>query len=389
MAEKNPRKPGPRKVSRLGKGLSALMAHPVKVDLPSAPAAQPASPPITPLSSETLENAPINLPATPPSASGSQQEIPTPTIESNAQSHDPSLADNAISRETLRSISIDAIRPNPYQPRQRFDEASLQSLADSISTTGLMQPIVVRRAAVHLSKSGPPSPDLPDLTQPAPYELIAGERRWRAAQLAGLTHIPAIIHQINDPQLAEWSLIENLQRQDLNPIEQAQAFETLRSKFHLSQEDIAQRVGLDRSTVANLLRLLTLCDQVQDWVRQGLLSAGQAKPLASLHDPQLQTTFAQRAMAQALTVRQLERLVQQMISQGQPSDSTAQIPGVPGVRARSAYFADLEAHIAQQLGTKVKIQQGRKKGTGTLSIEFFSLDQFDALLQRLGVSTDY
>lgn len=262
-------------------------------------------------------------------------------------------------------LRIDSIAPNPHQPRQSFDEQSLRGLADSIKTAGLMQPIIVRRGRAD---------------EPAPYQIVAGERRWRAAGIAGLAEVPAIVHQLEDAQLAEWALIENLQREDLNPIERAMAFDRLIGQFKLTHGQVAQRVGVDRSTISNSIRLLQLDKSIQDLVAKGLLSNGHAKALTSA-DPSIQVDLAKRAIRQEWSVRRLEEAVRKL--------TQSPITMVdPPVKARSPHLSDLENQIGQQLQTKVRIRPGRRRGTGTLAIEFFDIDQFDALLARLGVKTE-
>lgn len=324
-----------RKPSRLGRGLSALMAQPVKVT-PSAPPAE----------SEALDN-------------GIASAQPT-------------------SSDGLVYLHVNTIKPNPHQPRQTFNDDALERLAESIRNDGLMQPIIVRPKHDKRSRS------LATPTEPQAYELVAGERRWRAAQAAGLQQLPAIVRQLDDQKLAEWALIENLQREDLNPIERALAFEHLFTQFKLSHDQIAQRVGINRSTVSNLLRLLNLCDFVQQLIRDGLLSSSQAKALASLTDPHRQKIVAEQAVAHGWSVRQVEVRIRKLTADINPTPLASPKGKSP---ATAAHLHDLEQQVSQQLQSKVKIRPGRKKGSGTLSIEFYSLDQFDTLMQKLGVET--
>jgi ParB family chromosome partitioning protein len=272
-------------------------------------------------------------------------------------------ADNALSY-----IPVADIKPNRHQPRQDFDPEALRRLSDSIKAEGLIQPIVVRRAS---SGTG--------------YELVAGERRWRAAKLAGLTTIPAVLRTLDDRQIAEWALIENLQREDLNPIERAEAFQRLLQGFGLSHDQIADRVGIDRSSVSNALRLLGLDTEVRDYVRKGLLSGGQAKAIAGISNADEQRSLAQRAIKQQWSVRQVEAAAR-LVARPAIAESTEK----PGklVRAKALHLADLEEQVSRQLGTRVSIKQGRKKGTGALTIEFYSIDQFDQIMHRLGIATE-
>ena len=327
-----------KRPARLGRGLSSLMSRPAKVS------------PVT------------------GSGDGAEEADAQPGVVA-AASEVKSVGESAAAEQGLHYLPVESLRANPHQPRQHFDEASLRRLADSIVTDGLMQPIVVRQSA----SDGGDGPV---------YELVAGERRWRAAKLAGLASVPAVVRELDDRQLAEWALIENLQREDLNPLERAEAFQRLSERFGLSHDDIAARVGMDRSSVSNLLRLLSLDDAVQQMVRAGRLSMGQARALAGVSDMAVQRQLAQVAVRQDLSVRQLEQRVRTL-----RTDSSSDDPAATR-RVRSAYLQDLEQQIAEQLATKVRIRPGRKKGSGTLSIDFYSLDQFDALLSRLGVQTD-
>jgi ParB family chromosome partitioning protein len=279
--------------------------------------------------------------------------------------------------DDLASIPVEAIHPNPHQPRTKFDQPALERLADSIRTAGVMQPITVRLC----SQEADAAPS---------YELVAGERRWRAAQLAGLKQVPAIVRQLDDQQVAEWALIENLQREDLNAIERAAAFQALIQQFQLSHDRIAQRVGVDRSTITNTLRLLTLHADVQQLVRDNHLSLGQAKAIAALPDKQQQLIVAKRVIKSGLSVRQVEVAVHELTKAGQAGtiDGAAPDPAAATAPLRPAHLDDLERQIGQQLQTKVHVHPGRKKGSGSLAIEFYSLDQFDALLAKLGVQPE-
>jgi ParB family chromosome partitioning protein len=210
---------------------------------------------------------------------------------------------------------------------------------------------------------------------------VAGERRWRAAQQAGLERVPAVVRELSDRQLAEWALVENLQREDLDPIERARAFQRLVETFHVKHEDLAGRLGIDRSTLANTLRLLELPEPVQAAVQGKRLSAGHARALLALPDDESRIALAERAIAGGWSVRMIEAAVKRA---GATAAPTSDKPATQ----RPAHLADLETQIAQQLNTKVHLKAGRKKGSGMLSISFYSLDEFDALLERLGVRID-
>ena len=285
------------------------------------------------------------------------------TLPRTNEDHEEAL----VPRGTLESLSylpIGSITPNRFQPRKNIDPTSLKQLAKSITTDGIMQPIVVR-----------PQPGSPANQ----YELVAGERRWRAARIAGLSTLPAIVRPLEDQQVAEWALIENLQREDLNPIDKAEAFTTLAAKFSLSHEDIAQRLNLDRSTVSNLIRLLELDQEVRQLIRDGLLNMGQARAIAGSPDSNQQRFLAGRAVREGWSVRKVEAAVRSAnsVHPGSKNPTVAKM--------RPAHLADLEQRIGQHLGTHVKIKPGRKKGSGAMTIEFYSLDQFDQLMKQLGI----
>lgn len=347
----------PRKPTRLGRGLSALMGQAVQASPPDGQAAPPVS---------ILPRSPI---------------ITSNANDAHGHAASPSMDGKDASDLThrLTYVSIDSIIPNPQQPRQIFNDDTLKQLAESIRNDGLIQPIIIRPSQGSDVKGSDRGVDPRDGQH---YELVAGERRWRAARLAGLDVLPAVIRQLDDQQLAEWALIENLQREDLNAIERAEAFSHLIKRFNLSHEEVAQRVGINRPTVSNSLRLLELCDFAVGLVREGLLSAGQAKALAGITDPGQQKAMAQRIVAQGLSVRQVEQAVRKLSAVGETNTEVVQPKSPPATRT---HLADLEEQIGRQLGTKARVRSGRKKGSGTLSIEFYSLDQFDELMQKLGV----
>ncbi len=359
---------------KLGRGLSSLMATPVKVEPPPAPdkteADQDSSPNESGSSKGQAESASAiaDRPSKPPMAVAPKGRGYSPDNPAVDKGETDREAEGDGSQPDLVYLPVNALQPNRHQPRQRFDEAGLERLAESIRREGIMQPIVVR-------------PIDPAPTGAGRYEVVAGERRWRAAQLAGLSRVPALVRDLNDRQIAEWALIENLQREDLNPIERAEAFARLIDQFGLSHEEAGQRVGLDRSSITNHLRLLSLCDGVKQMIRENLLSMGQARALAGLSDDAQQLLLAERVVRQGMSVREVEQAVRRL-----SSGADGNLPSSPGRNA--PYLADLEKQISQQLGTKVSLRPGRKKGTGKLSIEFYSLDQFDALLARMGVKTD-
>lgn len=256
----------------------------------------------------------------------------------------------------IRELEIDRIIPNRYQPRQTFDPEALASLAASLKTHGLIQPITVRKE------------------ENGKFELIAGERRWRAAQLAGFSKIPAMVKAVQEQELMEWALLENLQREDLNPIEKAQAYSRLMSQFSLTQEAIAGRMGIDRSSVANFLRLLQLPEGLWGEIAEGRLTMGHAKALLSLESKTEQLRFAEEIQAKGLSVRQVEALVQKM--KGAPASK-----GEKTKKSPSPEVSEIEDRLRHALGTQVRLwQQG--KG-GEIRIEYYSLDDLERLLEKL------
>jgi ParB family chromosome partitioning protein len=266
----------------------------------------------------------------------------------------------------FQSIAVASIVPSRFQPRKVMDEGAIARLADSIKRSGLMQPVVVR------SKSG------------GGYELVAGERRWRAAKMAGLTQIPALVREVSDEQAAEWGLVENVQREDLNPMERAWALVNMAEKFGLDQTQLAERVGMERSTVANLIRLTELEPEIGDLIVKGKLTMGHGKALLMMPPGQQRVNVALEAAGNSeLTVRALE-------AKARLASLETRIQTPPrGMNeadvARAAGLRDLERQIGQQLGTKVFINTDRKGKKGKISIEFYGIDHFQGLLGRMGV----
>ena len=263
-------------------------------------------------------------------------------------------------RDSLKEISIDSISPNPYQARTVWDQQELEDLAESIKVNGIIQPIIVRPAAVG-------------------YELIAGERRFRAAKLASLTTIPALVRQATDQQLLELALIENIHRADLNPIERAKAYQSYLSNFSLTQAEAAQRLGEDRSVIANYLRLLDLPNEIKQMLAQRQLTMGHARAIIALPTDDLRRKLANRAMAGRLSVREVERLVRKYLT-GTGEPKTTEIP-------KPAHILDLESKLCTQLGTKVTIETRKNGQRGKIIIEFHSLDEFDRIAEKVGLET--
>jgi ParB family transcriptional regulator, chromosome partitioning protein len=261
----------------------------------------------------------------------------------------------ATAPETQRSgsIPISQIEPNPLQPRTSFDPGRLLELANSIQANGVIQPVIVRRKAGH-------------------YELIAGERRLRAAKLAGLTEVPAVIQDYADERLLEVALVENIQREDLNPLETAQALDRLVREMHLSHEEIATRTGKDRTTVTNMIRLLRLPADVQLLVAERRISMGHARAILGLPTPELQTQLAEKTAAQGYSVRQVERLVKKISEPREPSEKPLQDPNI------KAAIAELEG----ALGTRVRIVE-KTDEHGRIEIEYYSQEDLQRVYELI------
>ena len=252
-------------------------------------------------------------------------------------------------------LKVDLLQPGKYQPRTRMDEAALKELADSIRMQGVMQPILVRPV------SG------------GRYEIIAGERRWRAARMAGLSDVPALIREVPDNAALAMALIENIQREDLNPLEEANGIQRLVTEFNITHDKAAEMVGRSRSAVSNLLRLLALSEPVRDLLHQGKLDMGHARALLALTGMQ-QIDTARVIAARGMSVRETEKLVGRLLR------------GTPAKKPRKTSDRDvlrLQEELAQKLGTKVEIKAG-SKGRGSVVIQYSNLDQLDAILARLG-----
>jgi ParB family transcriptional regulator, chromosome partitioning protein len=256
------------------------------------------------------------------------------------------------------SLPVEAVERNPSQPRKRFEEAKLEELAASIREHGVVEPILVRRDGER-------------------YRILAGERRWRAAQRAGLQEVPAILRDASDREAFELALVENLQRADLNAIEEAEAYDVLVRDHRLTQEEVARRVGKERSTVANALRLLKLPEDVRDAVREGQLDMGHARALLALEEPDAIRKAAQRAVRDGLSVRATEALVRQLLQKDEPT-ATKPAGESPAIR-------DLTNRLQRRLGARCRVVQ-KGATSGKLEIEYTSLDELDGILSRIGVT---
>src|SRR5271166_5616590 len=280
------------------------------------------------------------------------------TLLPSRQGSAPAPSATAHHGDTIHQLAVELIDRNPYQTRTHVDESALQELADSIKATGVLQPITVR--AVPGGR----------------YQLIAGERRWLASQQAGKPTVPAIVRQVSNEQAMEMTIIENLQREDLNPMEQARAFDRLSREFGLTQEQISQRTGKERSSVANFLRLLRMPEPIQAWVSGGHLSLGHAKALMALDTPEAMTTVANRVLEKSLSVRQTEEAVNNWIrpTQKEMVKELRELVVDPNVR-------EAQRELERALGVRVKITD--RKGKGKILLEYSSLEDFDRILSAL------
>ena len=264
------------------------------------------------------------------------------------------FSEEPLEKSAYQQLPIYKVEPNPDQPRQDFDEEELQALTDSITVHGIIQPLTVR--------------EMPN----GYYQIIAGERRWRAARMANLSDVPAVIIEADDKKAMELALIENLQRQDLNPLEEALGYQTLMNEYGLTQEEAAGRVGKSRPAVANALRLLGLCPEVQERVRKGELSAGHARAILQLKSEKKQQEAAQKIVALGLSVRQAELLCKNM--------SKEPVPQKKEVFAVD-YVAECEKSLSKHLGRGVKIVNGKRKGR--FELEFYGQEDLQNLLDAL------
>lgn len=256
-------------------------------------------------------------------------------------------------------VKITKVEPNREQPRKNFDEDALQELADSIKQFGLLQPLLVQ--------------DRKDY-----YEIIAGERRWRAAKLAGLKEIPVIIKNYTTQEIVEISLIENIQREDLNPIEEALAYKRLLEEFNLKQDEVAERVSKSRTAVTNSMRLLKLCDTVQQMIIDDMLSTGHARALIPIEDKEMQIQIAQKVFDEKLSVREVEKLVKNILKPAEVKSKKEDMP-----ESLKYIYQDIENKLKEKMSRKVEINSKGKNGSGRIEIEYYSNDDLDKLIEFL------
>jgi len=264
-------------------------------------------------------------------------------------------------RDSLQKLSIDSISPNPFQARTVWNEQELTELTESIRANGIIQPIIVRPIGTG-------------------FQLIAGERRLRAAELASLTSIPALVRRATDEQLHEWALVENIHRVDLNPIERAKAYQEYISTFSLTQAEAAERLGEDRSVLANYIRLLDLPLEIKQMLAENKLSMGHARAILALPTDELRRKLANRAMAGRLSVREVERLVRKYLA------GTGNVKAA--IRSKPPHILDMENKLSGQLGTKVSIETRKNGQRGKVIIEFYSLDEFDGIMEKIGLTCE-
>lgn len=374
----------PKMARKLGRGLGNLIPVPVPPEPKETPSASAPTPGSTGNSragvTTSTPNAPGQRPvlaSKPPAASvetprgdalSSDSVRPLPTASSssvaaNAATRSVETSHEAAGETAYRLVPINSITRNPWQPREMFHEEQIRELAQSIESAGLMQPLVVR-------------------SKGKGYELIAGERRLRALVLLKRTEAPVVIHDVNDQVAAEWALIENLQREDLNPMERATAMQRLVAEFELTHEELADRLGLKRVSVTNILSLNHLDAKTASLVRSGVLSAGHAKCLLSVDSLLERARLAEACVKESWPVRKLEQEAKRIRERSTGNTR------LPATRAISAHVADLERQLTEHLGTKVTIQMGRKPNTGRVVLQFYSNAQFDGLLQAMNFSND-
>lgn len=261
--------------------------------------------------------------------------------------------------EKVEELQLDEIRPNPYQPRKNFDEENLKDLSDSIRKNGVFQPIIVRKSSV------------------MGYEIIAGERRFRASKLAGKDSIPAIVRAIDDEQMMEVAVLENLQREDLSPLEEAEAYSTLMKNLKITQSELSERLGKSRPYIANYLRLLDLSREVKAFVQDGKLSMGQARTLLALKDKDKLVELAKKTVKENYTVRQLEQIVNDMNGKKKVKKDRK--------KKLSPYLLQSQDRLQEKFGTKVAIKANEKTGKGKIEINYLSTEDFNRILDVLNI----
>lgn len=346
------------KPRRLGRGLSALLGEPVEVHVPAATASDP---------SASMNPGVVEPKASVAPARSAASAVSTLAVPMRA-APDPagSPTSEAQGGDRLVLVPIDAIEPNRFQPRRAFDETQLAELAASIRTAGVIQPILLRPGA-----------------QSGRYELVAGERRWRAGRLAGLAAIPAVVSRLGDEQAAEWALVENIQRADLTPMERAWAIRGLCERFGLSHAQVGERLGIDRTTAANLSRLTDLEQDIRDLLDANQLSVGHGKVLLGAPAGAIRVGLARQAATQGWSVRRLEQGIARATEASGSGAAPAVVIGEPA-RAKALALRELEKQLGEHLGTSVRLRASAGGKRGSIVIKFFDLDHFDGLMSKMG-----
>lgn len=324
----------------LGRGLGSLLSGGPEAPAASAPAPTPTKTPAIPVSAQA-EKKPVN----PVAVEVASVAVAAPTAAMQTEGK-------------VWQVGIDKLKSGVFQPRKTFEKEALQELAQSIKENGILQPVIVRKTAN------------------GSFEIVAGERRWRAAQLAGLHEVPVLIRSFNDKEALELAIVENIQREDLNPIEEAEGYSRLATEFGLSQQQIAEKVGKERATVSNSIRLLALPRELKDLVIKGELSVGHAKVLLSLTDAKIQSELAKRVIAEKLPVRKLEKLV---AAAGDESETKAAANAAPNTMTQ--LVSALSDELQKMLGTKVQIDYA--DGKGKIKISFYSNEELNNIVDGL------
>ncbi|HNQ23404.1 MAG TPA: ParB/RepB/Spo0J family partition protein [Phycisphaerae bacterium] len=327
-----------KQTRRLGRGLDSLVS-----DYRGEPAGPPQPPALTP------------------------QPPPDPTAAQAASRHPLSAASERPSGPKFTfHVPVETLEANPFQPRRAISSENVLPLARSILENGMLQPIVVRPHG-------------------RGYQIVAGERRWRAAREAGLTTVPILVREADDRQMLEWALIENIEREDLNAMDRAAAYREYCTRFGAGPEDLARRLGEDRTTVVNYLRLLDLGESIQALVASGRLSMGHARCLLGVGSEQRRVELAAAAVAHDLSVRALEEIVRR--ERGEVGGDAAR-PAAPAPARATPHVSEVQRRLEAAVKTKVVVREGRRKGTGRIVIEYYSLDDFDRIAGLLGVAFD-
>lgn len=346
----------------LGRGLSSLVsAQPLPVRVPGLASVPPVA----------EDKGPKTVKVEEQNTQG-QGAVKTNIVLSNkTQADSEQSAESAVSKVSY--IPVADISAGQYQPRQEFSEEEIKELCNSIQNHGLLQPILVRK-----NKPGPTGQY--ETTQ---FELIAGERRWRAAQMAGLLEVPALVRDLSDQESLEIAIIENVQRHDLNPLEEALAYQRLMNEFSLTQEGVAQKVGKERTTVANLLRLLKLAPEVQQLLKTKELSTGHAKALLTIKEPTAQLSLAKKAISEALTVRSLENVISRVVVLDTGTrKATEQFERGASLSESVSAFPEVLQRLRNALATKVSLKH-KKNGSGSIEIQYHSENELDRLVETL------